>query len=164
MKHIAFIMLFILCSCASDTYQHGVPNLAQVEPGLWRGGQPTSEGWRYLSSLGVRRTIKLNTEHEASDAPAHSNGIEVLRFPITATEQTIGKPGLSKLNAAVQAISTNGTYVHCQHGQDRTGLVIGAYRVRIEHWPKGQAYREMLTNRFHPLLRGLCWSWEEDVR
>ena len=35
------------------------PNLAQVEPGVWRGGQPTEQGWRDLRSLGITNVVKL---------------------------------------------------------------------------------------------------------
>jgi hypothetical protein len=83
-------------------------------------------------------------------------------LPINFEQMTIGKPDVNRLNAAIASIKL-GTYVHCEHGQDRTGLIIGAYRVKVEHWTKEQAYQEMLRFGFHPLLRGLCWSWEEDV-
>lgn len=56
------------------------------------------------------------------------------------------------------------TYVHCERGQDRTGLIVGVYRVKVEHWTKADAYQEMLKHGFHPILRGLCWSWQEDGR
>ncbi len=151
------------CGCAFVPAPHGIPNFSQVAPGVWRGGQPTVEGWEYLKSLGVQRVVKLNTEHEASDEWATTNGIEVIHLPITLAQQTIGKPGCNELNLAVSALEREGTFVHCQHGQDRTGLVIGAYRVKVGHWMKIAAYREMKANGFHPLLRGLCWSWQEDV-
>ena len=51
---IIFLALVILLSACSPTVtSHGVPNLVQVEPGIWRSGQPTADGWVYLKSLGV---------------------------------------------------------------------------------------------------------------
>ena len=41
--------------------------------------------------------------------------------------------------------------------------VVGAYRVKVEHWTKSAAYQEMKAHGFHPMLRGLYWSWQEDV-
>lgn len=148
---------------AADT--HGIPNFAQVEPGIWRGGQPTPEGWKYLKSIGVKRDLKLNTERESSDAAAKINGIEVICFPIPLSEQTIHKPKSETLSNAVNAIKPDGTYIHCEHGQDRTGLVVGIYRVKVQHWTKAAAYAEMKAHGFHPVLRGLqaCWldaDWE----
>jgi len=155
-------LLFGLCGCATHQISHGIPNLAQVEPGVWRGGQPDSEGWEYLKSLGIKRDIKLNTSHEASDSLAISNGMQIIYLPINLEQMTIGKPDTNKLDSAIAALGS-GTFVHCEHGQDRTGLIVGAYRVKVEHWTKKQAYQEMLSHGFHPMLRGLCWSLEEDV-
>ncbi len=46
-------------------------------------------------------------------------------------------------------------YVHCRHGQDRTGLVIGPQRVLVEGWAPADAYAEMLAHGFHPYFEGL---------
>ena len=55
-----------------------------------------------------------------------------------------------------------GTFVHCAHGQDRTGLVVAVYRVR-HGWTKAQAQAEMLRLGFHPTLLGLWQSWVDVV-
>lgn len=52
----ALTFLLFQSSCASDRMIHGIPNLAQVESGVWRGGQPTDEGWTYLKSVGVTKS------------------------------------------------------------------------------------------------------------
>ena len=161
---LACIAALALCSCSLPQASHGIPNFAQVAPGIWRGGQPNAEGWEYLKSLGVRKTVKLNTVSEGSDALATSNGIQVVYLPMGFTHRTFGKPASSHLSAAVAAIEPEGTFIHCRRGQDRTGLVVAAYRVKVQRWEKAKAYREMMAYGFHPLLRGLCWSWEEDVR
>ena len=59
-----------LGSCASVQMAHGIPNFAQVGPGVWRGGQPNAAGWAYLKSLGVRRDVKLNPGGADADALA----------------------------------------------------------------------------------------------
>src|SRR5262249_20265265 len=41
-------------------------------------------------------------------------------------------------------------YVHCEHGQDRTGTMIGIYRIAAQKWSSGDAYREMVERGFHP--------------
>jgi hypothetical protein len=163
-KQFAFIVLLCLgCSCSTvNTVSHGIPNLAQVEPGVWRGGQPTDEGWKYLSEQGVILDIKLNPADEGSDATAEKYGITVLDDPITTAEQTVGKPTRDQIVFAVMPIGP-GTFIHCTHGQDRTGIVIGAYRVMVEGWTKDAAWKEMVAHGFHPALLGLSRSWNEDV-
>jgi protein tyrosine/serine phosphatase len=53
------------------------------------------------------------------------------------------------------APSTGAIYVHCRHGQDRTGLVVGLERVFIEGWDPADAYAEMLSYGFHTYFLGL---------
>jgi tyrosine-protein phosphatase SIW14 len=154
--------LIALSGCASDKMTHGIPNFAEVEPGIYRGGQPTTAGWRYLQSLGVRYDVKLNTVREGNDDEAKRLGMMVEAFPITFCQLTIGKPKSGKIWNAASRIQTH-TYIHCTHGQDRTGLVVGAYRVLALGWSKPEAYAEMSAHGFHPILRGLYWSWQEDV-
>ena len=166
---VASSALLAICGCKSAPITHGIPNLALVEPGVWRGGQPNAEGWAWLKSQGVLYDVKLNTWDEASDMQAITNGIFVQDDGIINFEQqTIGKPDSYALESAVQSIinhaGTIGVYVHCEHGQDRTGLVIGAYRVQAEKWSKSDAYKEMAAHGFHPILRGLVRSWDEDVQ
>jgi hypothetical protein len=46
-------------------------------------------------------------------------------------------------------------YVHCLHGEDRTGLVIGLERVFVEGWSPESAWKEMLAFGFHTFYLGL---------
>lgn len=162
----AFIGLLVVAGCATSPITHGIPNLARVEDGVWRGGQPNAEGWAWLKQQGIRYDLKLNTESEGSDSQAKENGIQVIPIPIDWIEQTFGEPDPDKIYHAALAIEfcrmdDTKIFVHCQHGQDRTGLVVGAYRVKFEHWSKADAFSEMRTHGFHPLLRGLCWAWDD---
>ena len=49
------------------------------------------------------------------------------------------------------------------HWRLATGLVVGAYRVRVEHWTKRAAYQEMKAHGFHSMLRGLYSSWQGEL-
>ena len=42
--------------------------------------------------------------------------------------------------------------MHCYHGEDRTGLVVGLHRYTNDHWTAVDAYREMLARGFHPVI------------
>lgn len=143
-----------------------IENFLAVEPGIWRGGQPQSEDWSHIKQLGITFVLKLDTDVEGSDEAASGVGLQVIKMPIDWMEQILGEPPhdfLSKTTAIIQTcalpLPDGGIYVHCKHGQDRTGLIIGAYRVACG-WTKQRAYEEMITLGFHPLLRGLCWAWD----
>jgi protein tyrosine/serine phosphatase len=46
-------------------------------------------------------------------------------------------------------------YVHCELGRDRSGLVVGLFRVRCQGWSVCAAYAEMQWFGFNERLRGL---------
>lgn len=168
----------LLASCCT-TQLKPIPNFAQVDKSVWRGGQPTAQGWTNLYQLGVHWVIKLNTDAEGSDELAAQLGMTVYKFPISVGEQLEGGPQLSTVSKAVAMLQRGNAYVHCgsdartrskldvflktQGGQDRTGLVVGVYRVWVDGWPKAKAYAEMKSFGFHPLLKGLYDFWEEKV-
>ena len=46
-------------------------------------------------------------------------------------------------------------FLHCAHGEDRTGLLMGLYRVEVQGWTPEKAYLEMLKLGFHPKFKAL---------
>ncbi len=138
---------------------NAVPNFAQVEPGVWRGGQPTTEGWKYLQSLGVSNVVKLDTLGEGSDQAASNLGMVVWFTPINSQQQQVTGPDALAVSNAVSRI-TPGTYVHCLHGKDRTGLVIGCYRLS-QGMEKALAWQEMTNHGYNPAFKGLTGFWEK---
>lgn len=151
-------------------YERGVPNLAEVDPGVYRSGQPsTPEAWAYLRSLGVRRVVKLNFDSEGSDQGAVDAGMEVVRLPIPPRDdQTLSvlePPETARVLEAVRVMSEgrpgDAVLVHCSHGQDRTGVAVGAYRVLRDGWTKERARDEMLRHHFHWEIPGLARWWRE---
>lgn len=164
MKKLASVLLLALAGCSTPGYvDHGVPNLRTISPGEYRGGQPLdSNAWVYIFSLGVSNVVKLNLESEGSDAPARALGMTVNYYPIDTLHQTVLKPSAVLVSNAV-AVIRPGTYVHCEHGEDRTGLIVGCKRVWVDQWRKEAAREEMLKDGFHKELHGLNDFWEDDV-
>ena len=154
--------LMVGCTTVPTVVSHGVPNLVMVDNGIYRGGQPTDEGWVYLKSLGVTNVVKLNEISEGSDQYAVRLGMTVNYHPINLADQLILKPNKKDFLEAVNEIKP-GTFVHCEHGQDRTGLAVGAFRVTKEHVNKKTAYAEMLAHGFHKALHGLNDFWEDNI-
>jgi hypothetical protein len=160
-----FLLLLVaglVCGCATPRQApmvHGLPNFAQVCPGVYRGGQPADEGWDYLYGVGVSNVIKLDATEEGSDLGALRRGMVVHCHPITLLEQLVTGPDLVEMNAALREIGP-GTYIHCLHGEDRTGLLVGLYRLQ-QGWTKEQASREMLQHGYHMALMGLTDYWND---
>jgi protein-tyrosine phosphatase len=134
-----------------------------VEDGrVWRGGQPTEAGMDYLKSIGVQRIVKLNTARLAWEKrEAEKRGMTVTCFPVSFFDQTLGHPDSGRFCAICDALhSKEKVYIHCTHGQDRTGLMVGFYRTRVQSMDRAAAFREMRHHGFHTSLLGLVWTWE----
>ena len=158
---------FALAGCSSPAPHppttpgtNDIPNLVFVCPSIYRGGQPAGlPGWQYLQSIGISNVIKLDTAEEGDDTLGESLGMTVHRHPIDTLQQLVTGPDAGMIAQAAAEI-TPGTFIHCKHGQDRTGLLVGYYRVKEQHWSKAEAYAEMLAGGFHPALLGLQRFWE----
>ena len=147
-----------LCSCATAPMTHGIPNFAQVDYNIFRGGQPNATGWVYLKSIGVTNVVKLNDESEGSDRDAAALGMVINYFPISLQDQIFHLRHRDHVWNALDAITPH-TYIHCEHGQDRTGLVVACWRLQ-EGASKDAAEKEMLAHGFHKGLFGLWNFWE----
>lgn len=174
------LFLLTMMACSPMVYTHGVPNLVQVEGNIWRSGQIAStEGWDFIGTVAAGRhvhVIKLNYDTEGSDGGAVQQGFEVAYLPIQPEGDqdvfndilgTVKQPDPANLDAAERELAwclshetTDMCLVHCTHGQDRTGLVVGIHRVEHDGWSKDLAFREMLKNHFHWALVGLMIAWE----
>lgn len=137
----------------------GIPNFASVQGTILRGGQPTDEGWAWLKANGITRVVKLNLMDDGMDGKAEELGLEVVYCPVDFADQIVMRPNYDTMMKAVDAIQQN-TFVHCTHGQDRTGLAIGCFRVLKQGWQKTDAWAEMLQHGFHEELLGLTLFWE----
>lgn len=192
---LPLLTVLLLTGCAEKS-PHGIPNFATVDAGLYRGGEPTAQGWKYLQSLGVRNAFRLDYKKENTAGVAVPDGVLDIEGQIppsdigdflTAPSQNdlilratwiAGAMNLKKVDPLLSHFSamtdpqigaylgasmtvTNGAvFVHCLHGQDRTGIVIAYYRVLFCHWTKADAEKEMLAHGFHKELHGLWECWE----
>ncbi len=70
---------WFLAGCVTRPVVNGVPNFAEVQAGLYRGGQPNEQGWQFLRSLGVTNVVKLN--REVADTPADRMIVHFIPLP-----------------------------------------------------------------------------------
>jgi tyrosine-protein phosphatase SIW14 len=136
-----------------------LPNFAQVTPGLYRGAAPTTAGFARLKALGVRTIIDLRIEKHgqaAEVAATKALGFSRLRIPLGREAPT--KKQVATFLSTVNDPAQQPVYVHCQYGADRTGAMIGIYRVTHDGWTFDQAYKEMRRYGFKPFLTELKGS------
>lgn len=177
MRRFPLLTLAVLAACGSATSpldapsegdaafegQNLAPAIELVEPGLYRGHRPDTATLQQLKSLGVRTILDLEDTQSAvkpESAVVRSLGMTFISTPMSG----FWAPSDATVNQAEAVLadkSRRPLFVHCQHGEDRTGLIVGLYRVQTEHWTPAAAYREMLAKGFHRILVFLNHYYEE---
>ena len=130
-----------------------LPNFHVVAPGIWRGAAPTQAGIRELKAMGVDTIVDLRIAPKTV-AKEHtyvsSLGMNWVNLPMSADPPT--KKEVATMMAILQSAPQHKIYVHCQHGADRTGCMIGIYRVTQDGWSFSKAYTEMRKYGFKSFL------------
>ena len=120
-------------------------NLHQITPFLYRGAQPTSDGFAELEKMGIRTVVNLRGLHSDRELlertglayrhitfqtwhPEDEDIIEFLRIVTKKENQPV--------------------FFHCQHGSDRTGTMCAVYRLVVQGWSKDDAIREMTQGNY----------------
>jgi protein tyrosine/serine phosphatase len=125
----------------------GVPNLYKVDENFYRSAQPTRSGFEALAAdPGVKTVLNLRTFHR-DDKLVAGLDMALVRIPIRTWHIE-----LEDVAAALKAIrdgrKRGPVLLHCQHGADRTGLIVALYRILYQGWSKEEALKEMKQGDF----------------
>jgi tyrosine-protein phosphatase SIW14 len=135
----------------------GVPNFAKFTPTLYRGGQPNGEGFNRLAKMGVN--IVVDTGGSQRDKKL----INQLGMRYVSLAWHCPFPRDEVIARFLKLIKENPDrkiFVHCRLGDDRTGMMIAAFRMSGQGWNAEQAMKEMhafgFTTAHHLICPGLA--------
>lgn len=124
-----------------------IENFGEVEAGLYRGAKLGEREVAELRRLGVRTVLKLNERELAEETRlAAAAGIRVVAVPLETFDVGEGEEGRAALCRALGVMrdpALRPLYVHCTHGVDRTGAVVGIYRRLVSGWDMERVRAEM---------------------
>ena len=148
------IFLFSCPSCAQQPIQKApnsclnnlnapISNFCEVTKNvLWRGAKPDENGAAWLIDNGVRTIVNLETAHDDLPTIRQANitnpgTFQIEYFLVPHSELQVFN--CSKQDECVVhflAIASQQArqpvYVHCRDGQNRTGVMVAAYKIIIE--------------------------------
>jgi hypothetical protein len=133
------------------------PNYTRIEDGLYQGGNVESPPWR------TRAVLNLCETEDTYTAKVH------VWEPIRDASPA---PGLDWLRTQVEWIEAqrgagNRVFVHCRNGVSRSGMVVVAYLMFKNRWPRDQALEYVRSRRPitrpNPTFMELLAEWEKVV-
>jgi len=126
----------------------GLKNYAKVSDTLHRGAQPTAEGFAELQKLGVKTIINLRAFNSDRD---ELKGLGLQYVHIYCKAWHPEDEDVAKFLQAVRDPKNQPVFVHCQHGSDRTGMMVAIYRMFEQGWSADEAAKELKPFGFHEL-------------
>src|SRR5258708_37263934 len=131
----------------------GIRNVGEVTPRLFRGGQANHQGFETLAKMGVEIVVDTRgnlTNSEGKEVRRHG-----MRYVAIPWHCPFPKDDLFVRFLRVLKENPNKkVFVHCRLGDDRTGMMVAAYRM-AEGWSADEAMLEMKAfgfTRAHHLI------------
>ncbi|MDR3677961.1 MAG: tyrosine-protein phosphatase [Acidobacteriota bacterium] len=145
-RSFAVLFLFSLPALAGPSVP-GINNFSQVDEHVYRGAQPTTEGFQYLAKIGVETVLDLREGGERATGEellVTSLGMKYVNVPMTALTPPT-KAEITRILVLLEDAKAGAVFVHCMRGADRTGAVIAAYRIDHGHWDNDRALKEAMS-------------------
>jgi tyrosine-protein phosphatase SIW14 len=138
----------------------GLANFAEVTPMLYRGGQPHGVGLHSLAHMGINTIIDVRlTGADTESAEAKKLGMAFVALPWHCLFPKDDE--IAKFLAYLREHPDKKVFVHCRYGDDRTGMMIAAYRMAVEGWSAADARKEMDAFGFHHVICASLVAYEK---
>ncbi len=131
----------------------GVRNFGEVTPLLYRGGQPTHEGFQRLAKKGFDVIVDTGRSKPDEQQVRHL-GMRYVSIPWHCPFPK--DDAFARFLKLIKDNPNKKIFVHCRLGTDRTGMMIAAYRMSVQHWTAEQAMEEMHSFGYSAVHHMLC--------
>lgn len=157
-----------LCEITLAEAEGVIPGFQVVSKVILRGGQPDQEGLELLKKAGVKTIVNLRHSARTSGNSgsffrrrgdddeideerdiAEQLGLKFINISLDGVN-TPPKDDLQRFVGLFKEESNLPLFVHCLYGKERTSLMVGCYRVKVEGWTVEQAYKEMIRTGLDP--------------
>lgn len=180
-KLLAVLTLLFISFSSQARSKDLIINFSKVNDGIYRGARLTStQAVEYLKSINVKNIVNLQGGDLDSDigviipwaepgeradviarekATALSLGLGYLHTPLNSLEP-ITKNEDKEIDEVLNFMNEKNNqpvFIHCEHGADRTGLLVALYRVKYEGMDVEAARNEWIRsghNKLHRIFTG----------
>jgi tyrosine-protein phosphatase SIW14 len=111
---------------------------------LYRGGQPTAQGFQFLKEAGIKSIINLRAEDNSEMELVEKLGMHYIQIPVDEVRpwSEIPPGAIAKYFELINNPANYPIFFHCRRGADRTGAFAAFYRIAIQHWDTKRAHDE----------------------
>ncbi|MBZ5614949.1 MAG: tyrosine-protein phosphatase [Acidobacteriia bacterium] len=141
----------------------GVPRFGEVTPTLYRGAQPTPEGFSNLAKMGINIVVDLRGSRDSERRLVSRLGMRYV--PLHWQCFSPRDEHFAQFLTLLRENPGKKVFVHCRVGDDRTGMDIAAYRIAEQGWAAEEARKEMEAygvNWFHKAICFPLSSYEKE--
>jgi tyrosine-protein phosphatase SIW14 len=138
-----------------------IKNFRMVTDWLYRGAQPSMENFASLAAFKVKTVVNLRWQ----PWPVAKERKRVQELGMNFEHIALNYWTLPNQKAVDEFLvllddeSKRPIFVHCLHGEDRTGIMIAMFRILRCGWTVRQSYQEMVDCGFHRLAtRHFKWA------
>jgi len=149
----SLVILIALGSAALAADINGVHNFHQINDHVFRGAQPSSEGFQALAKMGVKTVIDLRESGSRADSEkrvVEKAGMRYVNIPFSGYSAPSDQQ-IARVLAMFEDSAAGPVFIHCRRGADRTGTVVACYRVLHDHWKNQEALTEAKND-------GMSWT------
>lgn len=136
--------------------EKGVTNFGEVTPTLYRGGLLRGDGIKALKKLGVDVVVDTHGNDASEKGDVEKLGMKYVAIPWHCPWPH--DEVFAKFLNVVHENKGKKIFVHCRLGDDRTGMMVAAYRMAEEGWTAQEAMNEMKSFGFTASHHFICPS------
>jgi protein tyrosine/serine phosphatase len=119
-----------------------IPRFQKVSEIVYRGGQPERGGFQLLKQSGIKTVVNLREEND-EEATVRGLGMNYVHIPMGVTVGSkISPAAIAKYFEVLRNPDNLPVFIHCRRGADRTGAMIGFFRIAVHGWTGAKAYEE----------------------
>lgn len=121
-------------------------NLYKVSDTLYRSEQLVKRDLGLVNSLDIKTIVNLRPSNKDKKEFFNTN-ITLIDVPMRAW--SVKDEQIAEALWQIEEGQKKGSVLlHCYHGSDRTGLVVGMYRIIYQNWEIEDAYEEMRKGEY----------------
>lgn len=125
---------------SAEGSERDLPAFREVAGGLYRAGQPTPEGFAILKRRGFKTVINLRAEND-EETVVKKLGMKYVHIPLSGWHG-VPDEAIQTFFPVLKDAENYPVIIHCKRGADRTGVMVGFYRIAFQGWSADRAYKE----------------------